>query len=92
MPDNDGAVFRRAFLGAVLFRAALGVAAMLLSVAGAALGRQINGDWGPLAGALAGLALGAIIAVAILRALERRATPDRPGDQDPPVSTGREPS
>jgi uncharacterized protein (DUF952 family) len=59
--------FTTLFVGEMLVRVGLAVAAMLLAGAGAAVGHAISPSAGQLPGALVGLALGAVLFVVVLR-------------------------
>jgi uncharacterized protein (DUF952 family) len=59
--------FAGLFFGEMAVRIGLFVAAMLLAVVGAMLGRRTSSDWGELIGALGGLAIGVAVMMAVLR-------------------------
>lgn len=59
--------FTRLFVTEMLVRIALAVGAMLLAGAGAVVGARLPSEWGRFTGALAGLGLGAAIALLVVR-------------------------
>ena len=66
-PDGSLPSFSRLFAQEMLWRAGLGIVAMLLAGLGAQLAGQTGLDAAPLVGALVGLALGLVLAVVVLR-------------------------
>ena len=59
--------FTSLFVKEMLVRISLAVVAMLLAGAGSLVGRSLGADWGDLVGAVAGLAVGIVLAVLVLR-------------------------
>lgn len=67
--------FSRTFFRMMLVRIALALSAMGQSYAGAVLGETTGTEWGPFAGGVIGLAVGAFGAVVLLRRLPTTNTP-----------------
>ena len=66
MPDSPDS-FTRSFLREMFWRIGLAVIAMLLSFVGAELAGSFDSEWGRFFGAVAGLAVGLAVMVAVLR-------------------------
>ena len=60
------------FFRQAIGRIALALGVMALAVLGASLGGRSESDWGPLLGALAGLALGGVLIAVVVRTRARR--------------------
>ena len=85
MATTPQSAFSRLFFAAMMFRIALASLVMLLAVGGAAIARELDGEWSSFLGACAGVLVGVLIA----RAIKKRWDPlDRPAQE--PVATGRD--
>ncbi len=67
MSEPAGDSFSRMFFSAMILRIGLTLGAMTLSYGGAALGGTADAPWASFLGALAGLALGVVLVVLLLR-------------------------
>lgn len=66
-PVRASSALTKEFVREMLVRTGLAVGAMVLAYAGSRLGAALPTDWGAFTGALAGLALGATLALLVLR-------------------------
>jgi len=64
--------FTRLFFSGMMLRIGLALGAMALSYGGAALGEIADPEWAPFLGAVAGLAVGIVLVVLVLRRTSRR--------------------
>ncbi|MGO4257335.1 hypothetical protein [Marmoricola sp. RAF53] len=70
-PESPRSEFSKAFLRDVFGRIGVAVLAMACAFGGAALGRDLPTEWGAFLGAVAGLVLGGLAGVFLLRRLRR---------------------